>query len=128
MRVRTLTPNFLWPATYASRLARTRGWANPKSARACIREAEVPSVSRIWSVAAARSKSFSVPAISTPTLRSATDTSTVRFQTPNWTASSTRSRDASHLSTGALSRRRRISSTRFRCHPPTTSSAPSTLS
>jgi enoyl-CoA hydratase/carnithine racemase len=55
------------------------------------------------------------------------DTSTARFRTRSWTASSTRSRAESPLSTGVPSRRRRISLTKSRCHPPTGSSMPSTV-
>jgi len=55
-------------------------------------EAAVRNVFHIWSVAVGRSKSFSARTISTATPRNDTDTSTGHFQTPNWTASSTRSR------------------------------------
>src|SRR6476660_4852575 len=72
-----------------------------------------------------RSKSFSARTTSTVTPRNDTDTSTGHFQTPNWTASSTRSRAGSPPSTGVPSPPRRLSSTRSRCHPPTGSSTPS---
>ncbi len=78
-----------------------------------------PNVSRLLLAAAARSKSFSARATSTATLRSDTDTSTEHFQTRSWTPSSTLSRGGLLLSTGVPSRRRRISSIRSRCHPPT---------
>ena len=54
------------------------------------------------------SKSFSARATSMATLQNDTDTSTGHFQTPSWTASSTRSRAGSPLSTGAPSPRRSI--------------------
>src|SRR5256712_10841098 len=63
----------------------------------------------------------------TATPRNDTDTSTGHFQTPNWTASSTRSRAGSPPSTGVPSPPRRISSTRSRCRPPTGCSPPSLL-
>ena len=80
----------------------------------------------LWSAAAARSKSFSARTTSTATPRNDTDTSTGHFRTRSWTASSTCSRAGSPPSTGVLSRRRRISLTKSRCHPPTGSSTPST--
>jgi len=49
------------------------------------------------------------------------------FQTPNWTASSTRSPAGSPPSTGVPSPPRRISSTMSRCRLPTGSSPPSLL-
>ncbi len=55
-----------------------------------------------------RSKSFSARTISTATPRNDTDTSTGHFQTPNWTASSTRWRAGSPPSTGGPSPPRRI--------------------
>ena len=59
----------------------------------------------IWSVAVGRSKSFSARAISTVTPQNDTDMSTGHFQTPNWTASSTRSRAGSPPSTACYRRR-----------------------
>ena len=50
------------PATCASRRARTRDWANPKSGWECIPAAAVPNASHIWLAAAALSKSFSLGA------------------------------------------------------------------
>ena len=108
---------------FASR--ETRDSANPKSEWDCIPAAAVRNVFHIWSVGAGRSKSFSARTTSTATPRNDTDTSTGHFQTPNWTALSTRSRAGSLPSTAVPSRRRRISSTRSRCHPPTGSSTPS---
>src|SRR5690349_8775697 len=61
------------------------------------------------------------------TLRNDTVMSTGHFQTPNWTASSTRSRAGSPHSTGVQSRQQRISLTKFHCHPSTGSSTPSLL-
>src|SRR5580692_4890423 len=59
-----------------------------------------------------RSKSFSARTTSTAIPQNDMDTSTAHFQTPSWTASSTRSRAGSPPSTGVLSRRRRISLTK----------------
>ena len=84
----------------------------------------VRNASHLWSAAAARSKSSSARTTSTARLQSDMDTSTGRFRTRNWTASSACSRAASPPSIGVLSRRRRISLTRSRCHPPTGSSTP----
>jgi enoyl-CoA hydratase/carnithine racemase len=56
-----------------------------------------------------------------------TGTSTEHFQTPNWTASSTRSRAGSPPSTGVPSPARRVSSTMSRCRPPIGSWPPSLL-
>jgi hypothetical protein len=92
-----------------------------------IQAAAVRNASHIWSAAAARSRSFSARTTSTATPRNDTDTSTGHFQTRSWTASSTRWRAGSPPSIGVPSRRRRISSTRSRCHPPTGFSTPSTL-
>jgi enoyl-CoA hydratase/carnithine racemase len=63
----------------------------------------------------------------TATTRNDTGTSTGHFQTPNWMASSTRSRAGSPPSTGVPSPPRRISSTMSRCRPPIGSSPPSLL-
>jgi 1,4-dihydroxy-2-naphthoyl-CoA synthase len=60
------------------------------------------------------------------TPRNDMDTSTVHFRTRSWTASSTCSRAGSPPSIGVLSRRRRISLTKSRCHTQTGSSMPST--
>src|SRR5437870_2474162 len=80
---------------------------------------------RTWSAGAARSKSFSARTTSTATPRNDTDTSTGHFRTRNWTTSSMPSRAASPPSIGVLSRRRRVSLTKSRCHPPTGPLTPS---
>src|SRR6202158_2551674 len=67
--------------------------------------------SRIWSVAAARSKSFSARTTSTATPRNDTDTSTGHLPTRSWMASSTRWPAGSPPSIGVRSRRARISLT-----------------
>jgi len=113
------------PAICVSHRARTQDWANPKSEWDCIPVAVVRNVFHIWSGAVARSKSFSARTISMATRRNDTDTSTGHFQTPSWTASSTRSRAGSPPSTDVPLLPRRISSTRSRCRPPTGSSTPS---
>ncbi len=66
------------------------------------------------------------PTTSTATPRNDTDTSTEHFLTRSWTASSTRSRAGSPPSISVLSRLRRVSLTKSRCHPQTVSSTPST--
>jgi enoyl-CoA hydratase/carnithine racemase len=104
----------------------SRDWATRKSGWDCIPAVAARNASHIWSAAAARSKSFSARTTSTGTPRNDTDTSTGLFRTRSWTASSTRWHVGSPPSIGVLSRRRRISSTRSRCHPQTGSSRPST--
>src|SRR6267143_1871683 len=101
--------------------------ANPKSGWDCIQVVAVRNASHIWSGAVGRLKSSSARTTSTARRRNDTDTSTGHFQTPNWTASSTRSPAGSPPSTGVPSPPRRISSTMSRCRPPTGSSPPSLL-
>ena len=124
--VRGVSSEFVLACDMRFAPARTRDWANPKLGSDCIPVAAARNDSHILWAAVGPSKSYSARTTSTGTPRNDTDTSTGHFQTPNWTASSTRSRAGSPPSTGALSRRRRISLTKSRCHPPTGSSTPST--
>jgi enoyl-CoA hydratase/carnithine racemase len=85
--VRGVSSELSSPATCASRRARTRDSANPKSGWDCIPAGAARNVFHIWSGAAGRSKSFSAGTTSTGTPRNDTDMSTGHFQTPNWTSS-----------------------------------------
>src|ERR1700704_5541127 len=125
--VRGVSSEFVLACDMRFGRARTRDSASPKSGSDCIQVVAVRNASHIWSGAVGRLKSSSARTTSTATPRNDTDTSTGHFQTPHWTASSTRSRAGSLPSTGEPSPPRRISSTMSRCRPPTGSSPLSLL-